>query len=200
MNIGLNYLIDGKNIEMKIIDTKFRGLKIIRTPVYEDQRGRLSQVYNIHDYGELLGVGQFFVHELISVSHKNVFRGLHFQEMPFAQGKLVQVLFGSAIDYALDLRKTSETYGQYFSFRLDASIFNDEHTQLWIPKGFAHGFLSLEYNTIFHYKCTDVRMPDAERVINANSIITDLFFGDLTLSPRDEQGMTLEEYDKIRTW
>jgi dTDP-4-dehydrorhamnose 3,5-epimerase len=92
------------------------------------------------------------------MSHKGVLRGLHFQNPPFAQGKLVKVLSGSVLDIVVDIRKKSATFGKNYAVTLNAK----EHTILWIPPGFAHGFVALEDNTIFHYKCTNLYNKESE--------------------------------------
>jgi dTDP-4-dehydrorhamnose 3,5-epimerase len=102
-----------------------------------------------------------FIQDNVSKSTAGVLRGLHFQKPPFAQGKLVSVLRGAVLDVAVDIRKKSKTYGQYFSLELSEA----NKTQLYIPQGFAHGFLTLEDNTIFSYKCTNLYDKSSENSI-----------------------------------
>ena len=102
-----------------------------------------------------------FVQDNLSKSDKNVLRGLHFQAPPYAQGKLVQVIRGSVLDVAVDIRKDSPTYGQHHSVVLS----EENKTQFYVPEGFAHGFVTLEDNTIFSYKCTNLYHPNTEGAI-----------------------------------
>ena len=139
-------------------DTKIEGLVVIETRKFEDNRGYFYESYNLSKYQELIGESISFVQDNISVSAKNVLRGLHFQNPPHAQGKLVSVLKGSVLDVAVDIRKDSKTYGKYKSIVLSA----ENGLQFWIPPGFAHGFLALEDDTIFSYKCTNNYHPESE--------------------------------------
>ena len=123
---------------------------ILLTPrVYEDERGYFMESYNQKKV-EIL-IKDRFVQDNESESHKNVLRGLHFQLPPHAQSKLIRVIKGSILDIAVDLRKDSSTYGKHFKHILSG----ENKKQLYIPVGFAHGFLSLEDNTILNYKCSD---------------------------------------------
>lgn len=139
-------------------ELKIEGLAIIETRRFNDSRGYFYESFNQVKYQELLGESVNFLQDNISVSAKNVLRGLHFQNPPFAQGKLVSVLKGSVLDVAVDIRKNSKTYGQHESIVLSA----ENGLQFWIPPGFAHGFLALEDETIFSYKCTNVYHPESE--------------------------------------
>ncbi len=142
---------------MKVIETGFPGLFELEPRVFKDARGYFYESYNKSQF-EQLGVREEFVQDNQSMSQKNVVRGLHFQAPPYAQGKLVRVINGAVLDIALDIRKGSPTYGQYHSVLL-----TEENKKLfWIPPGFAHGFCTLEDNTIFAYKCTDVYNKPSE--------------------------------------
>ena len=133
---------------------------ILLTPrVYKDDRGYFMESYNQKKV-EILIKDQF-VQDNESESHKNVLRGLHFQVPPHAQSKLIRVIKGSILDIAVDLRKESSTYGKYFKHILSG----ENKKQLYIPVGFAHGFLSLEDNTILNYKCSDYYDANAEASI-----------------------------------
>ena len=112
-------------------------------------------------FPEILGMDIKFVQDNESFSSAGVVRGLHFQNPPFAQGKLVRVIHGSALDVVVDIRKKSETYGMHYSVELSST----NKRMLWIPPGFAHGFLSKENDTIFSYKCTDFYNPESEASI-----------------------------------
>jgi dTDP-4-dehydrorhamnose 3,5-epimerase len=126
------------------------GLKLFSPAVYKDERGYFSEFYNKRDFDAVIQEEVDFVQDNISSSHKNVIRGLHFQKPPFAQGKLIQVLRGKVIDVIVDIRKNSRTYGKHFKIELS----DKNHKKLWIPAGFAHGFLTLENNTLLSYKCS----------------------------------------------
>ena len=133
---------------------------ILLTPrVYEDDRGYFMESYNQKKV-EIL-IKDRFVQDNESESHKNVLRGLHFQLPPHAQSKLIRVIKGSILDIAVDLRKDSSTYGKHFKHILSG----ENKKQLYIPIGFAHGFLSLEDNTILNYKCSDYYNANAEASI-----------------------------------
>ena len=122
-----------------------------------DARGWFMESYNRQAL-EDAGVNVSFVQDNISFSVKNVLRGLHFQKPPFAQAKLVRVLSGKALDVVVDIRPDSPTYGQHVKVILDA----EQSNQLFIPAGFAHGFLTLEDNTTFFYKCSDYYNKESE--------------------------------------
>lgn len=140
---------------MDITRTDIDGPLIIDPRVFSDERGFFVETYNAGRYEEA-GIPAAFVQDNLSVSQKGVLRGLHFQSPPYAQGKLVQVLRGRVFDVAVDIREGSPTFGEYVSVELSA----ENHRQFWIPAGFAHGFLSLEDDTMFQYKCTNVYAPD----------------------------------------
>ena len=134
---------------MKVERLGIEGLLVIHPNVFEDDRGYFFEVFNAEKYKET-GLGEDFVQDNLSKSGKDVLRGLHFQNPPFAQGKLVSVIRGSVLDVAVDIRKNSLTYGKHHKIVLS----EQNKTQFYIPPGFAHGFKTLEDNTIFSYKCT----------------------------------------------
>lgn len=142
---------------MKIITTPIEGLLIIEPQVFTDPRGYFYESYNKEKF-VAAGINLEFVQDNQSLSQKRIVRGLHFQAPPFAQGKLVRVIQGSVMDVAVDIRKNSPTYGQHFSIVLSA----ENRNMFFIPPGFAHGFETLEDNTIFLYKCTDVYNKESE--------------------------------------
>jgi dTDP-4-dehydrorhamnose 3,5-epimerase len=141
---------------MKITKTKIDGLLILQPSVYQDSRGYFMESFR-KDLFDAESVPEF-VQDNQSLSSKGTLRGLHFQAPPFAQGKLVRVIAGSVLDVAVDIRKSSPTYGLYFCIELSASNF----TQFYIPPGFAHGFETLEDNTVFSYKCTNYYNKESE--------------------------------------
>ncbi len=136
---------------MEVINTKIPDLYIIKPRVFEDERGYFFESYNKETFLRM-GIDQNFVQDNESKSAKGVLRGLHFQKPPFTQGKLVRVMRGSVLDVAVDLRKASPTYGKWASVELT----QDNKWMYWVPPGFAHGFVTLEDDTVFFYKCTNV--------------------------------------------
>lgn len=142
---------------MKVIKTKITGLVIIEPDVFQDERGYFFESWNQKKFNE--SVTQVnFVQDNQSCSLKGALRGLHFQNPPHDQGKLVRVISGSILDVAVDIRKKSSTYGQYVSVELTA----ENKNMFYIPAGFAHGFLALEDNTIMSYKCTNDYNKESE--------------------------------------
>ena len=142
------------------------GLNIIKPNVYKDDRGYFFESFNKARYDERIG-NIDFIQDNESMSSKGVLRGLHYQYGEFAQSKLVRVIKGSVIDFALDIRKSSEFFGKLFYIELS----EDNKYQFFIPKGFAHGFLCLENNTIFSYKCDNYWNKQSERGIDIISYI-----------------------------
>jgi dTDP-4-dehydrorhamnose 3,5-epimerase len=136
---------------MNFISTNLKGLFIIQPNVFYDERGYFFESYNKSEFLNH-GINTEFLQDNESKSDKDVLRGLHFQNPPHAQGKLVRVIQGAVMDVAVDIRKNSATYGQHIIAELSAK----NKTMMWIPEGFAHGFLTLEDNTIFIYKCTNL--------------------------------------------
>ncbi|NWF89798.1 MAG: dTDP-4-dehydrorhamnose 3,5-epimerase [Ignavibacteriaceae bacterium] len=145
---------------MEITKANLNGILVIKPSVFEDSRGYFAETYHAARYREV-GIDVDFVQDNVSVSKKNTLRGLHFQIPPKGQGKLCQVLKGSVLDVAVDIRSGSPTFGKYFSIELSDS----NHLQLFIPQGFAHGFAVLSEEVIFHYKCTDFYSKQHERSI-----------------------------------
>ena len=148
---------------MEILKTKLEGLLIIRPRVFEDERGYFFESFRLDRMREF-GVKQDFVQDNESKSQKGVLRGLHFQNPPFEQGKLVRVVKGAVLDVAVDIRRDSRTYGEWHSQELT----EENKTMLWIPPGFAHGFLTLKDDTIFQYKCTNYYNKESEGSIRWN--------------------------------
>ena len=136
---------------MEILKTPIPGLLVIKPNIFGDERGYFFESWSKKSYKDI-GLDLDFVQDNQSLSQRGVLRGLHFQNPPYAQGKLVRVFKGAVIDVVVDIRKDCATYGAHFSIKLS----EDNKKVLWIPKGFAHGFVSLENNTIFNYKCTEV--------------------------------------------
>jgi dTDP-4-dehydrorhamnose 3,5-epimerase len=135
---------------MKFIESPIKDLFVIEPKIWKDSRGYFYESYSSNSF-EGHDIKATFVQDNQSFSQKGTLRGLHAQAPPFAQGKLVRVLQGSVLDIAVDIRKNSSTYGQYFSVELSGT----NHLQLWIPPGFLHGFITLADDTIFTYKVTN---------------------------------------------
>jgi dTDP-4-dehydrorhamnose 3,5-epimerase len=142
---------------MTIIETPLNGVILFKPKVFNDARGYFLEGYNKKNLSDF-GIKEEFVQDNISCSGKHVLRGLHFQNPPYAQGKLVRVIKGAAMDVIIDIRTGSPTYGQSYSVELTG----DNHQTLWIPAGFAHGFITLSEETIFFYKCTNYYNKDSE--------------------------------------
>jgi dTDP-4-dehydrorhamnose 3,5-epimerase len=135
---------------MEIIKTPIEGLLVLQPKIWHDDRGYFYESFR-SDVFEKLNIEVNFVQDNQSLSQRGTIRGLHFQQSPYEQGKLVRVVQGRVLDVALDIRKNSATYGQHYAIELSA----ENQTQFYIPPGFAHGFSTLEDNTIFCYKCTN---------------------------------------------
>jgi dTDP-4-dehydrorhamnose 3,5-epimerase len=177
---------------VEIEEKEIKGLIEIFPKVFGDQRGFFLETYNASRYNDILKNIQF-VQDNFSSSNKGVLRGLHFQNPPYSQGKLVQVITGSALDVAVDLRKNSDTYGQHVKVILSA----EKRNQFWIPEGVAHGFLALEDNTIFSYKCTNYYNPQSEVTIlwNDRNLQIDWQIDNPIISPKDKEGVLFKDFD-----
>lgn len=168
---------------MEIISTPIADLLIIQPQVFRDDRGYFFESYSHQRFLDA-GLDLNFVQDNESKSQKDVLRGLHFQNPPFAQGKLVRVIKGSVMDVVVDIRKHSKTYGEHF--KLELNEFNK--TMLWIPPGFAHGFATLEDDTIFSYKCTNTYNKASEGAIlwNDSDLNIDWDIANPILSDKDK--------------
>ena len=177
---------------MEIIETKIKDLLVIKPDVFADERGYFFESYNKERFLEH-GLDMTFVQDNESQSMKGVLRGLHFQKPPFAQAKLVRILRGAALDFAVDIRKGSPTYGQYYSVLLTA----DNFRQFYIPAGFAHGFSALEDNTIFFYKCSNFYNKASEGSIRFDDpdLNIDWQVEHPLTSEKDTEGPYLKDFD-----
>ena len=177
---------------MQFIETDLKGLFVIQPQVFEDSRGYFFESFNQKEFKNNTGLNINFLQDNQSKSSKNVLRGLHFQNPPHQQGKLVRVLNGSVLDIAVDIRKKSTTYGQHFKIILSKNDFK----MLYIPEGFAHGFLTLEDNTIFSYKCTDFYHKEAEDCIIWNDVDLDIDWGikEPIISEKDQHGKKFSSF------
>jgi dTDP-4-dehydrorhamnose 3,5-epimerase len=181
---------------MKISTAPLAGLIIIEPTVFHDTRGYFFETFQLQRYTEF-GIPAF-VQDNVSRSTKNVLRGLHYQ-LPNAQGKLVWVTRGSVWDVVVDIRLSSPTFGQWFGITLS----DENHLQMYIPPGFAHGFCVLSDSADFHYKCTDFYTPGAEHGICWNDPQIQIPWPTTQpiTSPKDDLYPTLNEiaHDKLFT-
>jgi dTDP-4-dehydrorhamnose 3,5-epimerase len=179
------------NRHMEIIETKLKGVMVIKPRVFEDARGYFLESYNKNVFAEA-GLNMDFVQDNQSLSQKGVLRGLHFQNQPHAQGKLVRVITGAVLDVAVDIRKNSPTYGQWFGLELTEK----NKWMMYIPEGFAHGFATLEDNTIFSYKCTNFYNKASEDCIlwNDPDLAINWQLKDPLLSEKDLQGKKMKDF------
>jgi dTDP-4-dehydrorhamnose 3,5-epimerase len=174
---------------MKAYSGRIPGLVVIEPRVFGDARGFFFESWNACRYREA-GVVADFVQDNLSFSRHGILRGLHFQN-PNPQGKLVQVLSGQVLDVAVDLRRSSPTFGQWESIELSA----ENRRQLWVPPGFAHGFAVLGESALFHYKCTACYSPADECTLlwNDPDLAIDWQVADPLLSDKDRKGVRLRD-------
>ena len=179
---------------MNLVRTELEGVVIIELDVYGDDRGFFMESWNSQRYKEL-GLHAEFLQDNISYSQRNVLRGLHFQN-PSAQGKLVTVLKGEIYDVAVDIRVGSPTFGKWTGVVLST----ENKRQLYVPEGFAHGFLVLSEDALVNYKCTDLYNKEAEQGIcwNDNEIGIDWPVKEPILSAKDADAPTLREIAEHR--
>ncbi|MDB2182892.1 dTDP-4-dehydrorhamnose 3,5-epimerase [Citrobacter farmeri] len=171
---------------MEIIKTDIPDLLIIKPKVFGDERGYFYESFNQKVFEEEIGRKVNFVQDNHSKSTKGVLRGLHYQLEPYAQGKLVRCVAGEVFDVAVDIRKTSPTFGHWVGVNLSA----ENKCQLWIPEGFAHGFQVLSESAEFVYKTTNYYSPSSERGIFWND-------PELKINWKETEVMILSEKDKI---
>ena len=146
---------------MRILKTDIEGVVIFEPRLYEDERGYFFEAFSERKFAELTGIETRFVQDNESRSTQGVVRGLHFQLPPFAQSKLVRAVRGTILDVAVDIRRGSPTFGRHVAVELS----EHNHRQLFIPRGFAHGFSVLEGDAIVEYKCDNYYAPEAEGAI-----------------------------------
>jgi dTDP-4-dehydrorhamnose 3,5-epimerase len=178
---------------MNIETTPLKDCFVINDTVFKDSRGYFFESFNAQKFESLTGIATVFVQDNQSASTKGVLRGLHLQTGVHAQAKLVRVLEGSVLDVAVDLRKYSPTFGKNFSIELTG----DNHKQLYIPRGFAHGFVVLSDVAVFFYKCDNFYNKDAELGIMYNDpglkIDWQLPESSLILSDKDKKNFHLAD-------
>lgn len=175
---------------MNIIPTSIPDVVIIEPKVFEDERGYFFESFKLNFFKAKVSDIQF-VQDNVSRSSKNTIRGLHFQTGGFAQGKLCQVVVGTVIDVAVDLRKQSPTFGKHVAVELS----DQKKNQIWIPPGFAHGFSVLSESAIFVYKCTNYYNKESERTLlfNDPALAIDWRVSSPIVSAKDQQGAQLKD-------
>jgi len=175
---------------MLIEETFLEGLILISPKVFNDNRGFFLETFNSKRYSDVLGLDLDFVQDNHSQSSKEVLRGLHYQKNN-PQGKLVRVVSGSIFDVAVDIRKGSPTFAKWYGVELN----QDNKKQLWIPPGFAHGFLTLSDSADLEYKCTDYYDPEDEGCILWNDPVIGIEWKiqNPSLSHKDSLGSLIEE-------
>lgn len=182
---------------MEVIKTEIEGVVIIEPKIFGDERGYFFESFNAAEFARKVGVNTVFVQDNESKSKYGVLRGLHFQKGEFAQSKLVRVVEGRVIDVAVDIRRGSPTFGKHVAVELS----KENKRQLFIPRGFAHGFAVLSEEAVFQYKCDNLYAPDHEGAIAWNDpkigIDWQIRPEDAVLSEKDKKHPTLDEAEEL---
>lgn len=178
---------------MKIIEEALNGILLLEPRVFSDDRGLFFESFNEEAFERISGIRTNFLQDNHSLSKKNVIRGLHLQAPPFEQGKLVRVVRGAVLDVAVDIRKSSPTYGKYYI----APLNEKNNYMMWIPPGFAHGFSVLEDDTVFLYKCTKAYSKESEMTVSYNDpeIGVDWKISEPIVSQKDKEGSLLRDFN-----
>ena len=178
---------------MNVIKTDIEGIFIVEPQVFGDERGYFFESFNAERFRAETGIEGTFVQDNESRSKRGVLRGLHFQRAPYEQAKLVRVVQGRVLDVAVDIRPESPTFGKYVAVELSG----ENKRQLFIPKGFAHGYVVLEDDTVFQYKCDEYYHPECEGGIAWNDPQIGIKWGvsesDIILSDKDRKHPILKE-------
>lgn len=178
---------------MQVVKTNIADVFILEPQVFADDRGYFFESFSQQKFEKLTGKSVNFVQDNESLSQQGVLRGLHFQIPPYAQDKLVRVVKGAVLDVAVDIRKNSPSYGQHVVCELS----EENKRQLFVPAGFAHGFLTLQDNTIFSYKCSNYYAPASEGCIAWNDKQLNIDWGvkNPVLSNKDKLGISFELFN-----
>lgn len=172
---------------MEIKKSNIEGVWILEPNCHADQRGYFMETFREEEFRRLTGIDPHFVQENESLSKRDVVRGLHYQLPPYAQAKLVRVVRGEVWDVAVDMRRSSPTFGAYVAVTLSA----ENRRQLYIPEGFAHGFVALSEEAVLQYKCSAYYHPEAEGGVAWNdptlAIAWPIAPDEVCLSPKDQQ-------------
>lgn len=178
---------------MNVIKTDIEGVLVIEPQVFGDERGYFFESFNAERFLAQTGIEVTFVQDNESLSKRGVLRGLHFQREPYAQAKLVRVVRGRVLDVAVDIRPNSVTFGKYIAVELSG----ENKRQLFIPKGFAHGYVVLEDDTVFQYKCDEFYHPTSEAGIAWNDPQIGIDWGisqsEIILSEKDQKRPLFKE-------
>lgn len=178
---------------MNIVETEIKGVFIIEPKVFGDNRGYFFESFSQREFESVIGPVTF-VQDNQSKSSYGVVRGLHFQKPPHAQAKLVRVVKGKVLDVAVDLREDSPTFGKYMTVELS----DENHRQVFIPKGFAHGFSVLSEEAVFQYKCDEYYAPESEAAIAWDDQDLNIDWKvpaeDVVLSAKDRNHPSLKDY------
>ena len=181
---------------MNIEQTKLEGCYLIEPNVFKDERGSFFESFNKKKFEKKINLKVNFVQDNQSQSNRGVIRGLHFQKGNYAQAKLVRVIKGKILDVVVDIRKESNTFGEIFTCILS----EENHKQIFVPRGFAHGFSVLEDNTIVHYKCDNFYNKEAESGIIYNDLELNINWKldekEIVLSKKDTELKTFKEFKK----
>lgn len=178
-------------MDIQVTPTKLEGVSLIDTDFFRDERGFFIEVWHAERYRQH-GLPDSFVQDNHSRSARRVLRGLHYQDMTAPMGKLVRCTAGAILDVAVDLRVGSPTFGEWVGAELTA----ENMRQIWVPGGFAHGFVTLSESAEVQYKCTGLYTPASEGTVawNDPDLAIDWPFADPILSARDQAGMSLKDY------
>jgi dTDP-4-dehydrorhamnose 3,5-epimerase len=182
---------------MKATETKLKGCFILEPTIFEDSRGYFFESYNENKFESILGYKPIFVQDNQSSSSYGVVRGLHMQEGEFAQAKLVRVLEGAVIDVAIDVRPGSSTFGQHIAVELSA----ENKKQLFIPKGFLHGFSVISLKAVFFYKCDNFYNKNSENGVSPIDESLDIDWNiprdQMIISEKDQNASSFKNFTKI---
>ena len=180
---------------INVVETAIPGVLIIEPKAFGDARGYFMESFNAREFAQKTGLEVLFVQDNLSKSRRGVLRGLHFQRPPYAQSKLVGVVKGRVLDVAVDIRKGSATYGQHVAVELT----EENHKQMFIPRGFAHGFAVLSEEAIFQYKCDAFYAPEAEGGISILDASLGIDWGlpmmEAILSEKDTQHPLFKDFE-----
>jgi dTDP-4-dehydrorhamnose 3,5-epimerase len=178
---------------VRVTPTNFKDCYIIEPQIFNDDRGIFFESFNKKKFKSETGIDLNFVQDNLSISKKGVLRGLHFQKGEHAQAKWIHIIKGEVLDVVVDLREESSTFGQYFKIRLSA----ENKKSIFIPKGMAHGFLTLTNEAIFAYKCDNYYHQESERGIMYNDKTLDIDWDfplkDIILSSKDSELPSFKE-------
>lgn len=179
---------------MKVIKTSLKDCFVIEPNIYDDGRGSFFECFNQEVFKEKVGISVHFVQDNQSISQRGVLRGLHLQKGEFSQAKLVRVIKGKVLDVVVDVRKQSKTFGKHFTIELSGN----NNRQLYIPRGFLHGFSVLEEGTIFAYKCDNYYHKLSEDGVVYDDISLDIDWmlneNEIILSEKDRKLKTFKEF------